>query len=46
VATNAVEESCLDVLSGRAHANSFKLHRISDAELRELELHINGKGSA
>lgn len=42
VATNAVEEARLDLLSARAHANGFKLPRMSGAELRELEPHING----
>ena len=42
VATNAVEEARLDVLSARAHANGFKLPRISGAELFELEPHITG----
>jgi L-2-hydroxyglutarate oxidase len=42
VATNAEEESRLDVLHTRAHANGLKLPRVSGVELRELEPNIAG----
>jgi len=42
VATNAVEETRLDVLYARANANGLKLRRISGMELQALEPNITG----
>jgi (S)-2-hydroxyglutarate dehydrogenase len=42
VATNAVEETRLDLLYARANANGLKLRRISGAELQAIEPNIIG----